>query len=137
MPHWVYFLSAANAVVSLAAWRNLPLTVVRLVGALTKDPERSKRCAEILRLARKDAKDLPSYLIEVPGHDRAPATTSEVLLLPEGRPHAAGAGGSGPRARTADLPVAARPRVETRRTRCLPQGADTTVAGGHTFENVS
>ena len=81
MPHWVYFLSAANAFVSLAGWRTLPLTVVRLVGALTKDPERSKRCAEILRLARKDAKDLPSYLLDLPGHDQEPATAT--VRLPD------------------------------------------------------
>lgn len=73
MPHWVFFLSAANALVGVFTWRNLPLTVVRLVGALTKDPERSKRCAEILRLARKDAKELPSYL-DSPGDCQPPAT---------------------------------------------------------------
>jgi len=71
MPHWAYLLSAANGLVGLATWRNLPLTVVRLVGALTKDAERSKRCAEILRLARKDAKDLPSYLLKDPQHCQA------------------------------------------------------------------
>jgi hypothetical protein len=76
MPHWVYLLSAANGLVGLATWRNLPLTVVRLVGALTRDPERSKRCAEILRLARKDAKDLPSYLIDDPRPDQSPATAA-------------------------------------------------------------
>jgi len=73
MPHWVYLLSAANGLVGLASWRYLSLTVIRLVGALTKDPERSKRCAEILRLSRKDAKELPSYLLDDCGNDRAAA----------------------------------------------------------------
>jgi len=62
MAHWMYILWAVNALVGLATWRNVPLAVVRLVGALTKDPERAAQCAEILRLARKDAKDLPGYL---------------------------------------------------------------------------
>jgi hypothetical protein len=64
MPHWLYFLYAANALVGAFSWKHLPLTVIRLVGALTKDPERSKRCAEMLRLSRKDAKNLPSYLLD-------------------------------------------------------------------------
>jgi hypothetical protein len=76
MPHWIYLLSAANALISLFTWRNLPLAIVRLVGALTKDSERSKRCAEILRLARKDAKDLPSYLASPP--EPGPATKAAV-----------------------------------------------------------
>jgi hypothetical protein len=35
-----------------------------LVGGLTKNPQRSKQCAEMVRLSRKDAKELPSYLVE-------------------------------------------------------------------------
>jgi hypothetical protein len=62
MAHWIYILWAVNALIGVGTWRNATLTVVRLVGALTKDPDRAARCAEILRLARKDAKDLPSYL---------------------------------------------------------------------------
>lgn len=64
MAHWEYIVWAVIGVVNLVTGRNLPLAVVRLVGALTKDPERSLRCAEILRLARKDAKDLPSYFVD-------------------------------------------------------------------------
>jgi hypothetical protein len=78
----------ANGLISLATWRNLPLTVVRLVGALTRDPERSKRCAEVLRLARKDAKDLPSYLIDDPGHDQAPETAARRSRNETGRQRA-------------------------------------------------
>jgi hypothetical protein len=88
MPHWVYLFSAANGLVGLVTWRNLPLTIVRLVGALTRDPERSKRCAEILRLARKDAKDLPSYLIGGPGYDQAPETSARRSRNETGRQRA-------------------------------------------------
>ena len=62
MAHWIYVLWAVNALIGVATWRNATLAIVRLVCALTKDPDRAARCAEILRLARKDAKDLRSYL---------------------------------------------------------------------------
>lgn len=35
-----------------------------LMGGLTTNPQRSRQCAEMLRLCRKDAKDLPSYLMD-------------------------------------------------------------------------
>lgn len=62
--HWEYILWVVNGLVGLGTWRNVPLAVVRLIGALTKDPQRSKQCAEIIKLSRKDAKDLPQYLTE-------------------------------------------------------------------------
>lgn len=62
MAHWMYVLWAVNTLIGVATWRNATLAIVRLVLALTKDRDRAARCAEILRLARKDAKDLPSYL---------------------------------------------------------------------------
>lgn len=74
MPLWIYVLWAVNALVGVATWRNATLAVVQLVGALTKDPDRAARCAEILRLARKDAKELTSYLPSPPAlTDPAPA----------------------------------------------------------------
>jgi len=71
MAHWEYIIWAVNALVGCATWRNIPLAVIRVTGALTKDPERAKRCAEILRLARKDAQDLPSYLLDPVSRDGA------------------------------------------------------------------
>ena len=62
MAHWMDVLWAVNALIGVATWRNATLAIVRLILALTNDPDRAARCAEILRLARKDAKDLSSYL---------------------------------------------------------------------------
>jgi hypothetical protein len=62
MAHWIYVLWAANALVGVTTWPKATLAIVRLVLMKTGDPDRAARCAEILRLARKDAKDLPSYL---------------------------------------------------------------------------
>ena len=36
----------------MGVWRYLPLTVIRLVAAFTKDECRHKRCMEVLRVAR-------------------------------------------------------------------------------------
>jgi hypothetical protein len=66
MAHWIYILWAVNALIGVATRRNATLAIVRLLCVLTKDPDRAVRCAEILRLARKDAKDLPSYLTPPP-----------------------------------------------------------------------
>jgi len=46
---------------ALGAWRLLPLAIVRLVAAFTRDEKRHKQCMEVLRLARRDAKDIPPY----------------------------------------------------------------------------
>lgn len=85
MTHWEYILLAANGLIGLATWRNVPLAVVRLVGALTKDTQRSRQCAEMVRLARKDAKDLPSYLVgslrnDEPSVDEEPRTRKRSRL---------------------------------------------------------
>jgi hypothetical protein len=66
MAHWVYIFSAASGPLGLAAWRYAPRAFLMLVGGLTKDPQRSKQCAEMLRLQRKDAKDIRSYLVDSP-----------------------------------------------------------------------
>jgi hypothetical protein len=54
---WGMYVSAA-----LGAWRFLPLAIVRLVAALTRNEARHKQCMEVLRLARRDAARIPSYL---------------------------------------------------------------------------
>jgi hypothetical protein len=66
MAHWVYILSAATGPLGLAAWRYAPRAFLMLMGGLTTNPQRSKQCAEMLRLQRKDAKDLQSYLVDAP-----------------------------------------------------------------------
>lgn len=52
-----------------SAW---DLKLVRLVGALTKDEQRSRQCLETQRLARDDAKEIEGYLPS-PLHCEAPA----------------------------------------------------------------
>jgi hypothetical protein len=54
----------------LGAWRYMPLTVVRLVAALTRSETRHRQCMEVLRLSRRDAATLPSYLGESPPERR-------------------------------------------------------------------
>jgi hypothetical protein len=61
MAHWVYIFSAASGPIGFAVWRCAPRALLMLIGGLTKDPQRSKQCAEMLRLQRRDAKELPSY----------------------------------------------------------------------------
>jgi hypothetical protein len=78
MAHWIYILWAANALVGVAVWPRATLAIARLVLLKTSDPDRAARAAEILRLARKDAKDLPSYL--APPHAR---TTRASRKAPE------------------------------------------------------
>jgi hypothetical protein len=79
MIHWVYVLSAMSGPLGLGAWRYAPRAFLMLVGGLTKDPRRSKQCAEMLRLQRKDAKDLPSYLTEPLEDSELPCTTTTNL----------------------------------------------------------
>jgi hypothetical protein len=69
MAHWIYLLAAAGPA-GLAAWRYGPRAIVIVIGALTKDRERSKQCLEVLRLLRTDAKELPSYLVDPPGSSK-------------------------------------------------------------------
>src|SRR5262249_46133820 len=58
-----YFLCDCSSVlVSGDATR----TFLVVVGGLTTKPERSKQCAEMLRLQRKDAKGIASYLVDSP-----------------------------------------------------------------------
>ena len=70
MAHWIYILWAAGGSVSLAAWRYAPRAFLMVVGGLTKNPQRSKQCAEMLRLQHKDAKDISGYLIDPSGNSK-------------------------------------------------------------------
>jgi hypothetical protein len=65
MAHWQYILWGLGGPAGFAAaCRYIPRAFLMLVGGLTKNPQRSKQCAEMVRLSRKDAKELPSYLGE-------------------------------------------------------------------------
>jgi len=86
MAHWVYILSAASGPLGLAAWRYAPRAFLTIVGGLTKDPARAKQCAEMLRLLRKDAKDLPSYLAAAPESSTPLPVTAAIDATP--RAHA-------------------------------------------------
>jgi hypothetical protein len=65
MAHWQYMLWGLGGPAGLAAaCRYVPRALLLLVGGLTKNPQRSKQCAEMVRLSHKDAKELPSYLVD-------------------------------------------------------------------------
>ena len=63
-------LAAVRARGDLGAWRYLPLSVVMLAGALTSDPTRHRKCAEVMRLSRRDAAGIPSYYAAPPSTRR-------------------------------------------------------------------
>jgi hypothetical protein len=48
MAHWVYIFSAISGPLGLAVWRYAPRAFLTIVGGLTKDPQRSRQCAEML-----------------------------------------------------------------------------------------
>jgi hypothetical protein len=68
------------AVAGFGGWRYVPLVVIRLTAAFTKDDLRQRRCLEVLRLARRDAAQIPSYL---PGPDGVNVAQQ---MEPVGRP---------------------------------------------------
>jgi len=49
-------------VAALGGWRFMPLAVVRLVAAFTRNETRHRQCMEVLRLARRDAARIPPYV---------------------------------------------------------------------------
>ena len=57
-----YLRWGAYMVAALGAWRFMPLAIVRLVAAFTRSETRHRQCMEVLRLARRDAERLPSYV---------------------------------------------------------------------------
>lgn len=63
MAHWsTYFHVAVYVVLGGAAVRHLSVAVVRVFGAMTKDRKRSRQSLEMVRLSRRDAKGIPTYL---------------------------------------------------------------------------
>ena len=57
-----YLKWGAYIVAALGAWRFMPLAIIRLVAAFTHSEERHRQCMEVLRLARRDADRIPSYI---------------------------------------------------------------------------
>jgi hypothetical protein len=70
-PYWEYLRWAGYAVACIGAWRYLPLCVVRLAAAFTRDQQRHRQCMEVLRLARRDASRITPYL-----SDRSPVQST-------------------------------------------------------------
>jgi hypothetical protein len=82
MAHWHYILWGLGGPVSFAAvCRYIPRTILMLVGGLTTNQQRSNQCAEMVRLSRKDAKELPSYLLESSESAELPPATVTQLGL--------------------------------------------------------
>lgn len=80
MAHWQYILWGLGGPAGFAAaCRYIPRAFLMLVGGLTKNPQRSKQCAEMVRLSRKDAKELPSYLVESSKSAELPPRTGTQL----------------------------------------------------------
>jgi hypothetical protein len=82
MAHWLYVFAAASGPLGFSAWRYGPRMILVLVGALTKDGQRFMQCAEMVRLMRKDAKDISSYI-----GDGSPAIADDAKELIHGAGH--------------------------------------------------
>ena len=99
MAHWEYAAWAASSPIGLAAaWRYAPRAFLMLVGGLTKDPQRSKQCAEMLRLQRKDAGSIQSYLADPPA--RLPSQLPQSAAHPARRRRSSSSTGSHTRNQT-------------------------------------
>jgi hypothetical protein len=75
-PYWE-IVRWATCIASIgASLRYLPKALVLLVAAFTHDETRSRQCLEVLRLTRRDASSIPSYLPEggTPSEVSIPAT---------------------------------------------------------------
>ena len=83
VPYWEYLPWAGCAAMAVGIWRYAPLALVRLVAAFTNDEERHRRCMEVLRLARRDASNLPTYLTSgyLPPRHITDAVQSESLAV--------------------------------------------------------
>ena len=57
--YWQHLGWVAYVAVGVSAWRYLPLSVVRLTAAFTRDDKRHSRCMDVLWLARRDISGMP------------------------------------------------------------------------------
>jgi hypothetical protein len=85
---------------TLGLWRLAPLAVVRLVGAFTENEDRHRRCMEVLRISRKDARFIRPYVEPKPTDPNMHGTsvysgTEEPAKLPA--PTSSTSGGNKPR----------------------------------------
>jgi hypothetical protein len=77
MAHWQYVLWGLGGPAGFAAaCRYIPRAFLVLIGGLTTSPQRFKQCAEMVRLLRKDAKEIPSYFAELSESAPPPPTAS-------------------------------------------------------------
>ena len=76
MVHWQYILWGLGGPAGFAAaCRYIPRAFLMLMGGLTTSTQRFKQCAEMVRLLRKDAKEIPSYFTELSDSPPLPPTT--------------------------------------------------------------
>jgi hypothetical protein len=76
MAHWQYILWGLGGSAGFAAaCRYIPRAFLVLMGGLTTSTQRFKQCAEMVRLLRKDAKEIPSYFTEPSESAPPPPTT--------------------------------------------------------------
>jgi hypothetical protein len=61
-PTWEYAIWAGHVVVGVAVLRFLFRALFGLLAASARNDRRSRRSLEVLRLARRDATQIPSYL---------------------------------------------------------------------------
>ena len=61
-----YLRLGAYMAAALGTWRFMPLAIVRLVAAFTRNETRHKQCMEVLRMARRDAARIPPYISALP-----------------------------------------------------------------------
>ena len=77
MAHWQYILWGLGGPAGFAAaCRYIPRAFLVLMGGLTTSTQRFKQCAEMVRLLRKDAKEIPSYFAELSESAPPPPTTA-------------------------------------------------------------
>ena len=87
MAHWQYILWGLGGPAGFAAaCRYIPRAFLVLMGGLTTSTQRFKQCAEMVRLLRKDAKEIPSYFAGLSESAPPPPTTPGQSCRPSPRP---------------------------------------------------
>jgi hypothetical protein len=71
-PYWSYLHWVAFGAGGMVAWRYLPLAAARIVAICTHSDQRARRSLEIIRLTRRDAPRIRSYLPESEPEDTDP-----------------------------------------------------------------
>ncbi len=84
-PHYGYLWWVVYVADCVGGWKYLPLLVVRLVAAFTRDETRARQCLEVIRLSRRDASDIPTYLTNSSTPTGAPAPAHSISTEPSGQ----------------------------------------------------